>query len=148
MIQRVAVISFTITDKCGIVEWSTNRSKVTFSPFWYFSHIIGFRADMFADPSSLLRCRYNCSYRLNVFNVHGSVHRKNIYIYIYIYIYIQQDASLHNLFYLETTLHALGGTTTHHQERKQLYLQRLVFVTPLPPHSTLKPVKLFHDSGR
>jgi len=24
-----------------------------------------------------------------------------------------------------------GGTTTHHQERKQLYLQRLVFVTPL-----------------
>jgi hypothetical protein len=25
----------------------------------------------------------------------------------------------------------LGGTTTHHQERKQLYLQHLVFVTPL-----------------
>jgi len=24
-----------------------------------------------------------------------------------------------------------GGTTTHHQERKQLYLQHLVFVTPL-----------------
>jgi len=23
------------------------------------------------------------------------------------------------------------GTTTHHQERKQLYLQHLVFVTPL-----------------
>ena len=24
-----------------------------------------------------------------------------------------------------------GGTTTNHQERKQLYLQHLVFVTPL-----------------
>jgi len=57
------------------------------------------------------------------------VHRKNILIYIYIY--IQQDATLHSLFYLETALHVLGGTSTHHQERKQLYLQRLVFVTPL-----------------
>ena len=55
----------------------------------------------------------------------------NIYIYIYIYIYIQQDATLHNLFYLETAPHDSGGTTTHHQERKQLYLQHLVFVTPL-----------------
>jgi hypothetical protein len=25
----------------------------------------------------------------------------------------------------------LGGTITRHQERKQLYLQRMVFVTPL-----------------
>jgi hypothetical protein len=24
--------------------------------------------------------------------------------------------------YLETALHVSGGTTTHHQERKQLYL--------------------------
>jgi len=49
---------------------------------------------------------------------------------INILIYIQQDATLHSLFYLETTLHDLGGTSTHHQERKQLYLQHLVFVTP------------------
>jgi hypothetical protein len=40
----------------------------------------------------------------------------------YILIYIQQDAMLHSSFYLETALHVLGGTTTHHQERKQLYL--------------------------
>jgi hypothetical protein len=33
--------------------------------------------------------------------------------------------------YLETALHVSGGTTAHHQERKQLYLQHLVFVTPL-----------------
>jgi hypothetical protein len=45
--------------------------------------------------------------------------------------YIQQDATLHSLFYLETALHFSVGTTTHHQERKQPYLQHLVFVTPL-----------------
>jgi hypothetical protein len=33
--------------------------------------------------------------------------------------------------YLETALHISGGTSTHHQERIQLYLQRLGFVTPL-----------------
>jgi hypothetical protein len=38
---------------------------------------------------------------------------------------------LHSLFYLETALHVSGGTTTHHQESKQLYLQHPVFVTPL-----------------
>jgi hypothetical protein len=67
------------------------------------------------------------------FNVHGSVNRKNIPIYI------QQDATLHSLLYLETALHVSGGTYTHHQERKQLYLQHLVFVTPL---------LLSADSGR
>ena len=59
------------------------------------------------------------------FKVHGSVHCKNILIYI------QQDATLHSLFYVETALHVSGGTITHHQERKQLYLQHLVFVRPL-----------------
>jgi len=33
--------------------------------------------------------------------------------------------------YLETALHVSGSTTTHHQDRIQLYLQHLVFVTPL-----------------
>jgi hypothetical protein len=33
--------------------------------------------------------------------------------------------------YLETALHVSGGTSTHHQERIQLYVQHLVFVTPL-----------------
>jgi len=48
-----------------------------------------------------------------------------------ILIYIQQDATLHSLFYLETALLVLDGTITHHQECKQLNLQHLVFVTPL-----------------
>jgi hypothetical protein len=58
-------------------------------------------------------------------NIHGSVHRKNVLTYI------QKDATLHSLFYLETALHVSGGNFTHHQERKQLYLQHLLFVTPL-----------------
>jgi len=37
--------------------------------------------------------------------------------------------------YLENALHFSGGTSTHHQEHKQLYLQHLEF-------------QLFHDSGR
>jgi hypothetical protein len=53
------------------------------------------------------------------------MHRKNILIYV------QQDAMLDHLFYLETALHVSGGTTTHHHERKQMYLQHLVFVRPL-----------------
>jgi len=47
------------------------------------------------------------------------------------YTNIQRDATLHSLFYLETALRVSGGITTHHQRRIQLYLQHLVFVTPL-----------------
>jgi hypothetical protein len=79
------------------------------------------------------------------------VHRNNIPIYI------QQDATLHSLFYLETALHISGGTTTHHQKRIQLYLQHLVFVTPLLLPAAIveegrvgiaQQFQLFHDSGR
>ena len=73
----------------------------------------------------LLETRYFVLTLSYVFNVHGSVHSNNIQIYV------QQDATLHSLFYLETCLHASGGTITHHQELKQLFLQHLVFVTPL-----------------
>ena len=53
------------------------------------------------------------------------MHPKNILTYI------QQDAPLHSLYYLETALHVSGGATTQHQERKQLYVQHVIFVTPL-----------------
>jgi hypothetical protein len=33
--------------------------------------------------------------------------------------------------YLETALYVSVGTSNHHQERIQLYLQHLVFITPL-----------------
>jgi hypothetical protein len=38
---------------------------------------------------------------------------------------------------VETALHVSGGTSTHHQERIQLYLQHLVFVTPLLLSATI-----------
>ena len=50
---------------------------------------------------------------------------------------------LHSLFYLETALHVSGCTSTHHQERIQLYLQHLVFVTLLLlPAAIAKEVEL------
>ena len=61
-----------------------------------------------------------------IFKVRGSVYRKNILIYI------QQAATLHSLFYLETALHVSGGIITHHHERKQLYLQHHVRPLLLP----------------
>jgi len=65
------------------------------------------------------------------------VHRNNIRIYI------QQDATLHSSFYLETAVHISGGTSTHHQERKQLYLQHLVFIaTLLPPAAFVEELQL------
>ena len=55
--------------------------------------------------------------------------------------------------YLETALHVSGGTSTHHQERIQLYQQHLVFVTPCcgwrtPPTAHSNRFQLLHDSGR
>jgi len=40
------------------------------------------------------------------------VHRKNILIHV------QQDETLHSLFYLETAIHVSGGTVTHYQDHK------------------------------
>jgi hypothetical protein len=47
-------------------------------------------------------------------------------------IYISNKMQLYTVYlYLETALHVSGGTSTNHQERIHLYLQHLVFVTPL-----------------
>jgi hypothetical protein len=54
--------------------------------------------------------------------------------------------------YLETALHVSGCAFTHHQERKQLYLQHLVFFTPLLlPAGIVEELELFQlflESGR
>jgi hypothetical protein len=71
------------------------------------------------------------------------VHRNNIPVYI------RQDATLHSLFYLETALHVSDGTITHHQERIQLYLQHLVFITPLLlPADVVEELELPHHQER
>jgi hypothetical protein len=49
-----------------------------------------------------------------------------------IFQYISKKMQLYRVYlYLEIALHVSGGTITHYQQRKQLYLQHLVFVTPL-----------------
>ena len=49
-----------------------------------------------------------------------------------IFQYISNKTQRYTVYlYLETALRVSGGTSTHHQERIQLYLQHLVFVTPL-----------------
>ena len=49
-----------------------------------------------------------------------------------IFQYIYNKMQLYTFYLcLETALHVSGGTSTHHQEPIQLYLQHLVFVTPL-----------------
>jgi hypothetical protein len=71
-------------------------------------------------------------------NINNNNNNNNLYLSFMgpcnvtiILIYIQRDATLHSLFYLEIAVHISGGTTTHYQERKQPYLQHLVFVRPL-----------------
>jgi hypothetical protein len=49
-----------------------------------------------------------------------------------IFQYISNKMQRYTIYlYLENALHISGGTSTHHQERIQLYLQHLVFVTSL-----------------
>jgi len=49
-----------------------------------------------------------------------------------IFQYISKKMQLYTVYlYLETALHVSGVTSTHHQERIQLYLQHLVSVTPV-----------------
>jgi hypothetical protein len=58
--------------------------------------------------------------------------RNSVERFILIFQYISNKMQRYTVYlYLETALHVSGGTITHHQERIQLYLQHLVFVTPL-----------------
>jgi len=51
---------------------------------------------------------------------------------ISIFQYISNKMQRYTIYlYLENALHVSGGTSTHHQERIQLYLHHLVIVTPL-----------------
>jgi len=64
-----------------------------------------------------------------------------------IFQYISKKMQRYTVYlYLETALHVSGGTSTHHQERTQLYLQLLVFVTPWKYHP--KHVEQFPDINK
>jgi len=72
-----------------------------------------------------------------------------------ILIYIEQDATLHSLFHLETALRVSGGTSTHHQERKTTVSTASGIChtfTAICRYrgrvGTAEQFQLFHDSGR
>ena len=80
---------------------------------------------MFQGPPRSSSGAYNCinPYAANVENRVSSVHQ---------YTRISNKMQRYTVYlYLETALHVSGGTSTHHRERIQLYLQHLAFVTPL-----------------
>jgi hypothetical protein len=53
-------------------------------------------------------------------------------MFLGIFQYISNKMQRNTIYlYLETALHVSGGTSTHHQECIQLYLQHPVFVTLL-----------------
>jgi hypothetical protein len=57
---------------------------------------------------------------------------KKLTFIVSIFQYISNKIQRYTVYlYLKTALHVSAGTSTHHQERMQLYLQHLVFVTPL-----------------
>ena len=69
-----------------------------------------------------------------------------------IFQYISNKMQLYTVYlYLETALHVSGGTSIHHQERIQLYLLHMVFVTLLRLLAAIVEeleLQLLHDSGR
>ena len=99
------------------------------------------------------------------FNVHGSVHRKNILIHSY----VQSDTTSHSLFYMETALHFFGWyhhpssgaqttvstasgichtvtATCHYRGRVGTGLSVLWVVAPPTAHSN--QFQLLNDSSR
>jgi hypothetical protein len=68
-------------------------------------------------------------------------------------IYIQQDATLHSLFNLETALRVSGGTSTHHQERIQLSTvfgisHTVTAICRYRGRVETQELQPFHDGGR
>jgi hypothetical protein len=68
---------------------------------------------------SLKISNYTIGNRTRDLPASSAVHMDKETTFIFL-IYIQQAATLHSLFYLETALHVSGRNSTHHQERKQL----------------------------
>jgi len=72
-----------------------------------------------------------------------------VFSHYFIFQYISNKIQLYKVYlYLETAVHVLGGTSTHHQECIQLYLQHLVFVTPLLlPAAIVEELELMMAAG-
>jgi hypothetical protein len=70
-----------------------------------------------------------------------------------IFLYISNKIQRYTVYLYLETLRVSGVTSTHHQERIQLYLQHLVLVTSLLLTAAIveefeMQIQLFHDIGR
>ena len=98
---------------------------------------LGNNQPSFKKRSLLLKANsFKCLYVLMIGLLRSYLNYNFLYIYnnknSTLFQYISNKMQLYTVnLYLETALHVSGGTTTHYQERKELYLQHLVFVTPL-----------------
>jgi hypothetical protein len=82
---------------------AVNRLNAELNPICHLLVLLG---DLtFMGPCNVIIFQYTC--------ISNKIKRYTVYLY------------------LETTIHVSGGTSTHHQECIQLYLQHLIFVTPL-----------------
>jgi hypothetical protein len=72
---------------------------------------------------------------LSIFQyISNKMQRYTLYLYLKNAIHVSGGTSTQRYtvyLYLKTAIHASGSTSTHNQEGIQLYLQHLVFVTPL-----------------
>jgi hypothetical protein len=81
--------------------------------------------------------------------ISNKMQRYTVYSYLETALHVSGGTSTHHQDSIQLYLQHLGCTSTHHQERIQLYLQHLVLVTPLlPPTAHSNQFQLFHDSGR
>ena len=66
-------------------------------------------------------------------------------VYSNIYTHISNKTQRYTIYlYLEIALHVSGGTSTHHKEHTQLYLQHLIFVKPLLLPAAIAAVPAVH----
>jgi hypothetical protein len=113
-VQTVTCYSNIYPTRCNVTQF------IFFRKLLYMFRVV---------PPPIIRSANNCIYSI------WYLSHRYCYLPLKTLIYIQQNATLHSLFHLETVLHVSGSTTTHHHER-----------TPPTAHSNR--FQLFHDSGR
>jgi len=145
-----------------------SRVLFTYHQIWHFKILYIFRTSMYAcyeDLGEHSRC-FATRRSLSAFIAQYKINLTFMGPWILsVFQYISKKMQRYTVYlYLETALHVSGGTSTHHQERIQLYLQHLVFVTPLLlsaaiveelelvwvccAHAHSNKFHLFHDSDR
>jgi hypothetical protein len=115
---------------------NNNNNRININIFMNQIKYISINSLPFIQQAKKLQLKFNCNcisknlITVNITFMCSCILRK--------FQYISNKMQRYTVYlYLESPLLVSGGTSTHHQERKQLYLQHLVFVTPLLLPSTI-----------